>query len=184
MSHRFTLLLLLSFTFCCATYAQDTKETTTDAPATKQKMPSLGCIDKALRVRAEDIKGSFTDIQGMTVLRDAMISMDPQVPFPIEIKFEKHHTYQLLFVNSKDASRAWLELYDGDDKLITKKIITKSDDPQYISYPFSPQETDTYLIVLTQQVKGNQPVCGSFTIMELPEGTETLPISDEHPPKK
>ncbi len=137
-----------------------------------QGQPNIGCIDKAITLQAEDVKQGFIK-QGMTIYRDAMIGMESQTPFPIEVKLTQGHLYTFLFIGNKDASTK-LELFDGDDQNQATKTLAKDEAPGYIIYSFTPAKTDMYLLMLTQKLK-NATMCGSFTIMEK-DGGQPAPV--------
>ena len=71
------------------------------------------------------------------------------------------------------ASKIFFELYDGQDNKLVEKTIKKVDDTNFIIYSFVPQKTDLYLVVLTQKIKGDAEVCGSFTIMQKATATNS-----------
>jgi hypothetical protein len=124
---------------------------------------SLGCIDKDMRVQAETLKSSFTK-QGLNVFKDAMITMEQDMPAPVGIQLMKGRMYQFIYIASSRASKATLELFDGADKKITTKTTQKGGN-RYIVYSFIPEKTDLYLVVLSQKFKGGRTACGSFTVM-------------------
>ena len=132
-----------------------------------QQHPNVGCVDKAIKMQAGDLQLTFAK-QGMTVYRDAMISMNSQEPFPIAVQLNKGKLYQLIFIGSKSAGKIKMELFDGEDTKIAEKDASLSStdkNSNCIIYSFVPGKTDLYLIVLSQKMK-NRTICGSFTIME------------------
>lgn len=133
----------------------------------QQRQPNVGCIDKAIKIQAQDLHLSFAK-QGMTIYRDAMISMNDREPFPVAVQLEKGHLYQLILIGSKGAGKIKMEIFDGKDKKIGDKTasLDKTDqNSNCIIYSFVPSTTDLYLIVLSQKAKGKE-LCGSFSIME------------------
>ena len=145
-----------------------------------QDQPNVGCIDKAIKLQAEDVKQGFIK-QGLTVYRDAMIGMESQTPFPIEVKLVQGHLYEFLFVGSLDASTK-LELFDGEDQNVGSKSLAKGEAPGYIIYSFTPSKTDMYLLMLTQKLK-HGTMCGSFTIMEKLDGKNVSVPASQAPAK-
>jgi hypothetical protein len=143
-----------------------------------QDQPNVGCIDKAVKLQAEDVKRGFIN-QGMTVYRDAMIGMESQTPFPIEVKLVQGHLYEFLFIGNTDANIK-LELYDGEDQNIGTRSLAKGESPGYIIYSFTPAKTDMYLLMLTQKLK-HETMCGSFTIMEKQDDNATAPTQQAPP---
>lgn len=123
----------------------------------------IGCIDKPIRMQAEDLKLGFTK-HGMETFKDANISMESGQPYPVAVQLNKGVMYQMIFVGSQLASDITLELFDGDDKKIGKKE-QKKNDPNYIIFSFIPEKTDVYLVVLSQRLK-KQTLCSSFTILQ------------------
>ncbi|MBS1689664.1 MAG: hypothetical protein JSS96_13130 [Bacteroidetes bacterium] len=132
-----------------------------------QQQPNVGCLDKVIKLQAEDLKETFMK-QDMVVYRDAMMGMESQTPFPVAVQLMKGQLYQFIFVGSKESSKITMELFDGDDKKLeqrTSAATSSNPNGNYIIYSFIPDKTDLYLIVLTQKLK-NKTMCGSFTIMQ------------------
>ena len=144
-----------------------------------QEQPNIGCIDKAVILQADDVKQGFMK-QGMTIYRDATISMESQTPFPIEVKLVQGHLYEFLFIGSNDATTK-LELYDGDDQNIGTRSLAKGGSPGYIIYSFTPSKTDMYLLMLTQKLR-HDTMCGSFTIMEKSDDNQGTPTTQQTAP--
>ncbi|MGN6569299.1 MAG: hypothetical protein ACTHJ0_15170 [Flavipsychrobacter sp.] len=145
------LIAILSFAFVCKA----------------QQQPNIGCVDKVIKLQAEDLKQTFMK-QDMVVYRDAMMSMESQTPFPVAVQLNKGQLYQFIFVGSRESAKITMELFDGDDKKLEQRTAgATSSNPNgnYIIYSFIPEKTDLYLIVLTQKLK-NRTMCGSFTIMQ------------------
>lgn len=132
--------------------------------AKAQIIPSLGCNDKTIRLKAEQIKQDFK-AQGMEVYKDAMIDMESRQPSPIAVQLNKGVLYQMVFIGSKEAKKINFEIYNGDDKKIDERILKHPALTNFMVYSFVPEKSDLYLIVLSQN-KGTQNVCGSFTIMQ------------------
>jgi hypothetical protein len=143
------------------------------------QQPNVGCLDKVILQRATEVKLGL-EKQGMTIYRDAMIGMESETAFPIEVKLEKGQSYQLLFVGNADAQRTTMELYDGDDKQLGDKHIGKNSSPGYVLMAFAPVNPDTYLIMLTQRLK-KASSCGSFTIMVQNDGKNTPASTQDGP---
>lgn len=142
---------------------------------------NIGCVDKAILLKAQSVKQGLTQ-QGMEIYHDAMVGMESMEPYPIAVKLEKGHTYQLLYIGNADAAKITMELFDGDDKKLGEKSLMKGQQPGYIVYAFTPEVSDTYLIVLTQKLK-NKSMCGSFTILDQnPDKSKTKPATAA-PPK-
>jgi hypothetical protein len=123
---------------------------------------SIGCVDKYVRLQAEELKLGFTK-HGMEVYKDANVSMHADEPYPVAVQLNKGVMYQMIFVGNMAAKEVRLELFDGEDKKMGMKE-TKKDDPNYIIYSFIPEKTDMYLVVLSQRAK-NKEMCSSFTIL-------------------
>ncbi len=132
-----------------------------------QATAAVGCIDRDIKMQAEDLKRTFIK-QDMVPYRDAMINMASQEPFPVAVQLNKGQMYQLLFIGGRESSKVKLELFDGNDKRIVNKSTTpipQNVSSNYIIYTFIPEKTDVYLVMLTQKQK-NRNICGSFTIMQ------------------
>ncbi|MBS1771998.1 MAG: hypothetical protein JST82_04000 [Bacteroidetes bacterium] len=146
-----------------------------------QDQPQLGCDDKAVRLQAEQIKRGFMS-QGLTVYKDAMITMESRQPTPIGIQMMKGKLYQFIYVGSKESRKIVMEMYDGQDTKLDERIIKDPINSNVIVYSFVPDKTDMYLIVLSQ-VKGSKSVCGNFTVMETPGNSQpTKPATNDKKP--
>jgi len=128
------------------------------------QQPALGCDDKAMRIQSQQLKHDFAS-QGLSVYKDAMISMESHQPFPVAVQLDKGKLYQLIFIGSRDAKKISMELFDGADKKIDERIIKKPKEQNFVVYSFTPEKTDMYLLVFTQ-IKGSKSMCGSFSIMQ------------------
>ncbi len=129
-----------------------------------QNKPSIGCVNKVVRLQSEQIKRQFKE-QGLTVYKDAMVNMEPKQPFPIAVQLNQGRLYQLLFVGSKKATKIKMEIYDGKDNKIDEKVLNEPEKTNFIIYSFAPQKDDIYLIILTQKIKGKS-ICSSFSILQ------------------
>lgn len=138
---------------------------------------SVGCIDPAIRTQAQEIKQHFQK-QGFVVYRDAMISMSSMEPYPVIVQLQKGQFYQIIFVGNIADSKMRIDIYNGSDQKIDEKLAMRNrDQPNYISYSFIPEDTDTYMFMLLQRLK-NKDMCGSFTIMQLKsEGGKPAPVT-------
>lgn len=125
----------------------------------------IGCVDKSMRIQAEDFKKGF-EAQGMTAYKDAMLSMMPKEPYPVAIQLSAKEIYQFIFVGNHNSDKLYFELYDGSDKKLGEKIVDNEVGKNFILYSFIPEKSDVYLVVVSQKVKGKREVCGSFTIMK------------------
>ena len=124
----------------------------------------VGCDDKAIRFQGEQVKNAFKE-QGMKVTRDAMVSMESRVPFPIAVQLEQGKIYQFIYIGDRRASKIDFELYDADDKKLDVRTLKKPIENNSLIYSFIPEKSDIYLIILSQKWK-TKSMCGSFTIME------------------
>ena len=148
----------------------------------QQAGPSIGCVDKVIRMQTEDLKLGFTK-HGMEVYKDANVSIESSVPYPVAVQLNKGIMYQMIFVGSQLASDIRLELFDGDDKKIGEKLAGKMD-PNYIIFSFIPEKTDLYLVVLSERLK-KETICSSFTILrppvlKQPEQTGIVPSENKY----
>jgi hypothetical protein len=127
---------------------------------------SVGCVDPAIRTQAQEIKQHFLK-QNFVVYRDAMISMSSMEPYPVIVQLQRGVLYQIVFVGNAADSKMRIDIYNGADQKMDEKLVMRNrDQPNYISYSFVPEQTDTYMFMLTQKLK-NKDMCGSFTIMQL-----------------
>jgi len=132
--------------------------------AQQQSAPGIGCIDKDIVLRIDDVKHSYIE-KGLKIYKDAMVTMESEVPYSIEVKLQKNIKYRFLYMGSDISAKSSIELYDGDDKLVTKKEIARSEQPGYIAFDYTPAKTDVYLVILNQKQK-HATMCGSFTILQ------------------
>jgi hypothetical protein len=128
-----------------------------------QEQSRIGCMDKAIRMQAEQAKQDFIK-QGMKVYKEAMISMESLEPFPIAVQLTKGELYQIVYIGSMSASKMRFELLDGADKKIDERTQAKPIENNAIIYSFVPDKSDVYLLMLTQKTK--RPMCGSIAIMQ------------------
>lgn len=130
------------------------------------QMAKIGCMDQGIRVQGEQMKHDLK-AQGMEVYKDAMLTMTSKQPYPIAVQLTQGDLYQFVFVGNKTASKLYFELFDGGDNKLVNKV---EDSKNFIIYSFIPQKSDLYLLVVSQKIKGNKEVCGSFTVMQKPNG--------------
>jgi len=136
--------------------------------ASAQQKQGVGCIDPGLRQQAHEMKQGF-EAQGFEVMRDAMIHMSDRVPFPVVIDLEKGVFYQIIFIGNTRAARLTLETYDSQNKRMDERVsATGKNQPNYISFSFTPEKTGPYVFSLLQKMK-RKGFCGSFTVMALKE---------------
>lgn len=142
--------------------------------------PSVGCIDKSIRLQADEIKHFYTD-QGLVVYRDAMINMESMQPFPIMADMQKGQLYMIVFVGHAAVQRMKLEMYDGNDQKLEEKFMFRNrQQPNYIIYSFSPPRSDSYLMTFMQKLK-NENMCGSICIMKVPASKQGAEIKPYQP---
>lgn len=140
----------------------------------------LGCRDAVVRQQAEEIKQHYLS-QGFELLRDAMITMNSQEPFPVTIQLNRGSLYQIVFVANKDAQRLKMEVYNSADELLGERTGLK-DQPNYLIYTFSPERTDMYFLSIMQRLKSKEGLCGSLFILRLAKEQATVvPYSGGRP---
>ena len=128
--------------------------------------PTVGCIDKSIRLQADEIKHHYTD-QGFAVYRDAMVNMESMTPMPVMVEMQKGYLYQIVFVGHSAVSRIKMEVFDGGDHKVDEKFVMRNrQQPNYLIYTFSPQRSDTYLFTFMQKLK-NENMCGSLCILKM-----------------
>lgn len=142
----------------------------------QQQKASVGCIDGAIRQQAQEMKDHYVK-QGFEVFRDAMISMSSMEPYPVIVQLQKGQFYQIIFVGSTADSKMKLELYDGHDTKLDEKTAERNrEQPNYISYSITPEQSDTYMFLLMQKQK-NKDMCGSFTILQLKKDKKDVSVT-------
>ena len=143
---------------------------------------NLGCIDKDMRMEAEGLKASFIK-QGLSVFKDAMITMESQQPVPVAIEMVQGRIYQMVFIGNSSAAKVSLEVMDGNHKQVMQKQSGKGGN-HYVVYSFIPEKTDVYLVMLYQKFKG-KTACGSFTLLhDAPKQAEVSEKTGSAPAKK
>jgi hypothetical protein len=124
---------------------------------------ALGCKDGSIRLQAEQIKHDFRN-QGLVSIKDMMITMQSREPAGIKMPFTQGTLYQLVFIGSKDASNLRFEIYDGANFRIEDRKLEKPAETNFLIYSFTPEKTDTFTVVLTQNMD-SKTMCGSFTVL-------------------
>lgn len=142
---------------------------------TSAQRASVGCVDQAMRLQAEQLKLGFVK-QSYVVYRDAMLSMESRQPAPIVVQLNKGQLYQFIYVGSKGSSKISMEIMDGEDNKIDERILKNPAHTNYVVYSFIPDKTDAYLFVLTQHQK-SKTMCGSFCILQQQTTPPTAPVS-------
>lgn len=126
----------------------------------------VGCMDKNVRLQADEIKQHYT-AQGFTVYRDAMLNMQSDEPLPVVMSMAKGQLYQIIFVGIPAEWKMKMEIFDGGDNKVDEQFVMRSrQQPNYILYTFTPQQSDNYLFTFLQKLKHEQ-MCGSVTILKL-----------------
>lgn len=154
---------------------------TADETRAQQGQPKVGCMDQQIRLQADEIKQHYI-AQGMEVMRDAMLSMESQTPYPVMLNLERGQLYQVVFVAHPEATRLFLELYDGADRKM-KEIMQSygRGQPTYVTFTFMPEVSDLYMFVMRQKWK-TKDMCGSFSILKPKKGTTgALQLKDYQP---
>ncbi len=148
-------LLALTLFLLCPAFAQR-----------EQQRQPVGCVDPALRLQADAIKQHFT-AQGFKVYRDAMINMESMTPFPIMVQLAQGHLYQIVFVGNPRATTHRMTMYDGNDRKVDEKFISRhhgEEASNYIIYEFVPDHTDMFMFEFMTRLK-NENFCGSVCIL-------------------
>lgn len=152
---------------------------TLQQPAAAQR-PSVGCIDKSIRLQADEIKQFYT-AQGFVVMRDAMINMSSMEPFPVMTELQRGQMYMIVFVGHQAVQRLKMEIFDaGDNKIAEQFAYRNRQQPNYLIYNLVPERTDAYLFTLMQKLK-NEDMCGSLCIMKLKPEQRTTEIRPYQP---
>ena len=127
---------------------------------------AVGCMDKNVRLQADEIKQHYT-AQGFTVYRDAMLNMQSDEEFPVVMSMAKGQLYEIIFVGIPAEWKMKMEVFDGADKKVDEQFVMRSrQQPNYIIYTFTPQQSDNYMFTFLQKLK-HERMCGSVTILKL-----------------
>jgi hypothetical protein len=131
--------------------------------AAMAQKPAVGCMDRAIRIQAEQAKQNFIK-QGLTVYKEAMIGMGPNIAYPIAVQLTQGELYQIVYVGSLSATKMRMALLDGKDKIIDEKVLDRPVENNMIIYSFVPEKSDIYMLMLTQKVR--KETCGSIAIFK------------------
>lgn len=138
-----------------------------DAVAQKKASPApVGCVDPVIRLQGDAIKQHYVS-QGFKVYRDAMLNMESMMPFPVVVQLNRGQLYQIIYVGHPAATNHKMVLYDGADRQMDERIISRrhdSDPTNYIIYSFVPARTDMYMFTFMSRLK-NEDMCGSLCIV-------------------
>ncbi len=140
-------------------------------PVSAQQRQQIGCVEPGLRLQAHEMKHQFKE-QGFEIMRDAMIHMTDREPFAVVAELKKGVFYQLIFIGNTRAAKLVLEMYNQKEERIDERVAnTGKDEPNYISFSFTPETSGRHMFTLLQKAKQKR-FCGSFTIMELKKDAE------------
>lgn len=132
--------------------------------AQAQQQPKVGCVDRAIRIQAEQLKHDFK-AQGLTATKDMMLGMTSKQDYPLAVELKAGELYQLIFTGSREAERMGFVLYDTEGKLIEAKELNEPAKTNFMVYSFTPEKTGRYTLNLRQNLKKRE-LCGSFIVME------------------
>jgi len=122
------------------------------------------CSDKAMHSELVSLNKSLEQ-RGFQLEQFKMMNMPSGSYVPVSVNMEAGKMYQINFLASKNYQQYHLTIIDKDRKKLVDKKIKQGTNYQ-LSESFAAPYTGTYLIVLSQKVKGQSEACGGFSVMK------------------
>lgn len=136
----------------------------------------MGCMDPDTRLLADEVRQHYA-AQGFAVVRNAMLNMSSNQPFPVIIELNDKEQYQIAFIANKDANLLTTEILGPDKRRIFHQANrTKKSGSQVIAFPFKAPRTDAYLFILQQNLR-REETCGGFLMFRDTLKTRTVPVA-------
>lgn len=122
------------------------------------------CSDRVMHSELVSLNKSFEE-RGFSLDQFQMMSMPSGSYIPVTVNMKEGKMYQINFIASKNFQQYHLTVMDKDrKKLIDKKI--KQGGNQQLSESFAAPYTGTYMIILSQKVKGQAEACGGLSVLK------------------
>lgn len=136
----------------------------------------VGCMDPDTRLLADEVRQHYA-AQGFAIVRNAMLTMSSNQPFPVVIELAEKEKYQIAFVGNKDANLLTAEILGPDKRrLFHQTNRTKKTGSRVITFPFNAPRTDAYLFILQQNLRHDE-TCGGFLMFRDTLKTRTAPVA-------
>lgn len=122
------------------------------------------CSDRVMHSELVSLNKSYEE-RGFSLDQFQMMSMPSGSYVPVTVNMKEGKMYQINFIASKNFQQYHLTVMDKDrKKLIDKKV--KQGGNQQISESFAAPYTGTYMIILSQKVKGQTEACGGLSVLK------------------
>lgn len=136
----------------------------------------MGCMDPDTRLLADEVRQHYA-AQGFAVVRNAMLTMSSNQPFPVVIELAEKEKYQIAFIANKDANLLTTEILGPDKRrLFHQTNRTRKTGSRVIAFPFTAPRTDAYLFILQQNLRRDE-TCGGFLMFRDTLKTRTAPVA-------
>jgi hypothetical protein len=132
----------------------------------QQQQNVAGCSDKAVHAQLVSIDQTLEQ-QGFNLVQFKLMSMPSGSYVPVEMEMEQGKMYQINFIASKNYQQYTFTILDKDrKKVVDKKVKQKDGLNNQFTESFAAPYTGSYIIVLTQKVKGQDEACGGFSVLK------------------
>jgi hypothetical protein len=124
------------------------------------------CSDKVMHSELVSIDKSFEQ-KGFDVVQFNMMKFPSGAYVPVQVTLEQGRMYQINFLASKDFQQYNFTILDKDrKKLVDKKVKQKDGNNTRLSESFAAPYSGSFLIVISQKVKGQKEACGGLSILK------------------
>jgi len=94
-----------------------------------------------------------------------MMNMPSGSYVPVTVNMQEGKMYQINFIASKNFQQYHLTVMDKDrNKLVDKKI--RQGGNRQLSESFAAPYTGTYMVIVSQKVKGQPEACGGLSVLK------------------
>lgn len=136
----------------------------------------IGCIEPDTRLLLDEVRQHYA-AQGFAVMRNAMLNMSSNQPFPVIIELNDKDRYQVAFIANKDANLLTTEILGPDKRRIFHQTNRpKKTGSRVITFPFNAPRTDAYLFIMQQNLR-REETCGGFLMFRDTLKSRTTPVA-------
>jgi len=133
------------------------------AQAQQQQNVSV-CSDKAMHSELVSLDKSLEE-RGFGLEQFKMMNMPSGSYVPVTVNMQEGKMYQINFIASKNFQQYHLTVMDKDrNKLVDKKI--RQGGNRQLSESFAAPYTGTYMVIVSQKVKGQPEACGGLSVLK------------------
>lgn len=148
-THLLTALFLSAFSI--GAYAQ-------------QQQNVAVCSDKAMHSELVSLDKAWED-RGFSLEQFQLMSMPSGSFVPVTVSMKAGEMYQINFLASHNFQQYHVTILDKDrKKLLNKKV--KQEGGRQLTESFAAPYTGSYIIVLSQKVKGRPEACGGLSVLK------------------